>query len=252
MKVGVFVDLHGGDPTEIIETLNEADIILANGDFISCENKNLEDVLEKIASNSNKQVIIIPGNYEDRTTWESTIRKITKEYENIIDNNRKVYQYGDYGIVSYGGGTVRAYCASDIYRINPLDDISDIARLINEKTILQLHEPPKYYGDVACFVEKKDDKGRKYISPAKCEDPNSKKANVGHEWLTDLIEGEFGIKPRLVTAGHIHEAKQSLEIETRRETKNAYNLLINPGPARDGHYAIIEVNDSTTKVLLWE
>ncbi len=246
MKIGTFGDLHEEDPAEIIEDLNyeKVDLILANGDFINCENKNLEEVLEQIISNANATVVVIPGNYENPTDWRFAIEKLKKEYDNIIDNHKKKYEFKGYSIVSYGGGTVRPRCTNEIFSINPTLDVSELATRIDNKTILQLHEPPKYYGDNACAYI-----AFGMILPLPYNHPKAKKIHAGNEWLTYLIEGELGTpKPRLVVAGHIHEGKTSLEIGTKKETDEAYNLFVNPGAAENGHYAIIEIDDSSTRV----
>ena len=254
MKIGIFGDLHGENPKDIIEDFNykKVDLILANGDFISCKNKDLEGILENIVSNANAMVVTIPGNYEEVNSWEKSMKRLQAEYENIIDNHKKKFKFKNYNIVSYGGGTIRPSCMDDIFYIDPMSDIKMLIPLFNEKNIIfQLHEPPKYYGDIACFYRTKQ-----YIIPASCKDKNSIKRNVGNEWLTYLIEGEFAdvIKsfsiPRLVTAGHIHESIDTKEIKTRKQTSNAYNLFINPGAAMNGKYAIVEINDSNTSAEL--
>ncbi len=246
MRIGTFGDLHGADPSNIIEYFNgeRVDLILANGDFISCKNKNLEAILEKIVSNVNAQVVVIPGNYENPTDWRFVIKRLKEEYDNIIDNHRKKYEFKGYSIISYGGGTIRPTCINEIFLINPTLDVSELATKIDNRTILQLHEPPKYYGDNACAYI-----AFGMILPLPCNHPKAKKIHAGNEWLTYLIEGELGTpKPRLVVAGHIHEGKTSLEIGTRKETDEGYNLFVNPGAAKDGHHAIIEINDSSTRV----
>ncbi len=228
MKIGTFGDLHGTDPTEIIENFNyeKVDVILANGDFISCKNRNLESILESIVGNSNSLVVIIPGNYEEKLEWRDAIKKLEKEYNNVIDNHKKKFEFQDYTIVSYGGGTIKPSCATEIFWINPTNEVNELVpKMMSKKTILQLHEPPKYYGDLTRW------------------------GHVGNEWLTYLIEGELEApKPRLVVAGHIHEARTVMRVGDRKKVNEAYNLFINPGAAKDGHYAIIEIDDSSTRV----
>ena len=64
--------------------------------------------------------------------------------------------------------------------------------------------------------------------------------NVGSTSILRIID-EF--HPRLVLSGHIHEAVGILE-------KNG-TLFVNPGPAKDGRYAIIEVDEGGIKVELF-
>ncbi len=247
MRLGIFVDLHGADPTDIVDHLNyeKVDLLLVSGDFVSCKNRNLEGILDRIVSESNKKVVVIPGNYESPIEWKNTLEKLTKEYNNIIDNNMKKFEFNGYSIVSYGGGTVIPSCVSEIYRINPTLDVNKLVPKMDSRTILQLHEPPKYYGDTACAYV-----GMGKIIPLPCDHPLAKKVNAGHEWLTYLIEGELGApKPRLVTAGHIHEARVVQEIGSRKKVNESYNLFINPGPAMNGYYAVVEVDEDKTKAF---
>lgn len=53
--------------------------------------------------------------------------------------------------------------------------------------------------------------------------------NVGNIWLAEQVKKR---KPILVLSGHIHEARGFEEGET---------TFVNPGPLRDGYYAIVEL-----------
>ena len=249
MKIGVFGDLHGKESKGIIDDFNyrRVDLILANGDFVSIENRDIKGILEEIISNSNSKVVVIPGDHEEVGEWNLAIRELKKEYDNIVENHKKRFEFKGYNIISYGGGSVKPSYALDTFLRNPIFDISELAILVKDRDniILQLHEPPKYYGDIACFYRY----GRS-ISSAPCEDKNAIKKHVGDEQLTYFVEGKFSPIPRLVVAGHIHEGEDTRELKTRKQTKEAYNLFVNPGAAMDGKYAIVEVDDSKTKVIL--
>ena len=244
VRIGIFGDLHGHNPNKIINKFNKekVDLILANGDFISCENKNLKKILESVLSISNSKVIVIPGNYEGTGLWNKTMKSLKKKYDNIIDNHKRRFEFGDFNIVSYGGGTRRPECVRKIFKIK-LNEIKRISKKIDENTILQLHEPPKYYGDIACF---KREKG--HVFPARCG-KGSLIDHIGNEWFTKLVEGKFGNPiPKLVVAGHVHECRNFQSIPSRRTVKSSKHLFVNPGAAMDGKYAIVEINDSNTRV----
>ena len=248
IKIGVFGDLHGKDPSEIINVFNykKVDLILANGDFISCKNKNLKKILKSILSNSNSKVIVIPGNYEGINLWNKTIKSLKKKYDNLIDNHKKKFKFKNYNIVSYGGGMKKAECVRKIFKIR-LNEIKKLSKKIDKNTILQLHEPPKYYGDIACFRREKG-----HVYPTKCG-KRSLIDHIGNEWFTELIEGKFGNPiPKVVIAGHVHECRRFQSIPTKRIVKSSKHLFVNPGAAIDGEYAIVEINKRKAKVLTFD
>ena len=236
MKIGVFGDLHESNPIEIIEEFNDkkVDLILANGDFVSKDNTKLVDLLEKIATNSKSKVVIIPGNHEERKTWKTYVPILEKEYDNLIDNNNKRLKFGSYKIVSIGGGTVKPNYIREIVEMN-LNNLPTV----DENTILQLHEPPKYYGDLICY-----NINRGYRSVTTCKYAEYKKYE-GHIELTKLIENN---PPKLVVAGHIHNQKAQ-SIPERVEADLSSHLFVNPGAARDGYYAIVEIDEGVTAYL---
>jgi Icc-related predicted phosphoesterase len=49
-------------------------------------------------------------------------------------------------------------------------------------------------------------------------------------------------QPELVLCGHVHEARSIDRIGATR--------IVNPGAARDGHYAIVEIEEERTGVML--
>jgi Icc-related predicted phosphoesterase len=62
--------------------------------------------------------------------------------------------------------------------------------------------------------------------------------HVGSEVIRAFVERE---QPDLVLCGHIHEARATDHIGRSR--------IVNPGPAADGHYAIVEIDDEVTVAL---
>jgi Icc-related predicted phosphoesterase len=62
--------------------------------------------------------------------------------------------------------------------------------------------------------------------------------HVGSRSLREFIEKEH---PRVVLCGHIHE---SAGVDTMNST-----VIVNPGPARDGHYAIVDTDKGVEVAL---
>lgn len=63
--------------------------------------------------------------------------------------------------------------------------------------------------------------------------------NVGNYWIAEHVEKK---KPLLVLSGHIHEA---------RGVERGETIFLNPGPFRDGYYAIVEMDKKKiTKIEL--
>lgn len=69
-----------------------------------------------------------------------------------------------------------------------------------------------------------------HTPPRGVNDLNGSGTHLGSQKLKDVAD-EFG--PRLVLSGHVHEA--------RGEHSEGGTLFVNPGPARGGYYAVIEL-----------
>jgi uncharacterized protein len=62
--------------------------------------------------------------------------------------------------------------------------------------------------------------------------------HVGSRALRSFVERE---QPDLVLCGHVHEGRGEDRLERSR--------IVNPGPALDGHYAVIDVGETVTVAL---
>jgi len=266
MKFGLIVDSHGTSLKEAVDFFNNenVDFILFNGDLqgYSKQNNLKESLLELAESNSN--VYVIPGSHESAFDYNSAMREITKEFEHIKDkgNGINLTQIDDNTeLISYGGCTWSPL--KNPYFINPLLDVSKISVLMyknkDKNIILQMHEPPKNYGDVAEFVILES--GARMPLASLKDHPQfeiikqyAKKENVGDENLEMLIEGKLtDTMPKVVTFGHIHESYKNLspgqEIPTKREVaprEKVSNLSLNPGPYMEGRLAIVELEDDVS------
>ena len=235
IKIGAFGDLHEGRYLDqILQVFNDekVDIILANGDFIKKDNSKLYKILEYLISNSNSLVSVIPGNHEEKETWYQTLNKLQGEYNNFIYS--KKFYFMNYQFIVVPGGTVKP---DYINQIKHLD--KSTLRYVDENTIVQMHEPPKYYGDLVCYNIVNGHRKRTTCNAAQY------KENEGHIEITKLIESKL---PKLVVAGHIHKQKAQA-IPERVETAVSNHLFVNHGPAKDGYYTIIEIEEEVTAYL---
>jgi Icc-related predicted phosphoesterase len=64
-------------------------------------------------------------------------------------------------------------------------------------------------------------------------------AHIGSSGVRAFVEAK---QPELVLCGHVHEARGFDQIGKTR--------IVNPGSARDGHYAIVEIDEERVEVML--
>jgi Icc-related predicted phosphoesterase len=261
MEIGNIVDIHGKDVGPAIEEFNSKgiDIVLVNGDIQGYnDGDDFARIIEQIGKNLNGTALVIPGSHESISQYNQ-IKALEKEFNNIVDMQReKVKRINSHTtVVSYGGATWSP--VEDPFVIDPLLDVSDLSVQLHKNkatdVILQMHEPPQGYGDIAEFVE--NGNGRVPLAAYKNSPEFDKKKklavrqNVGSEDLRMLIEGELvDKKPVLATFGHIHESYRfqnpGVEIGSKKdvpEGKKVDYLALNPGPYLEGRFAILDVGD---------
>lgn len=264
MKIGVVVDSHGKSLAPAKEFFENEDInaILVNGDFQSY-NGNLESILEL---GGDTPTYVIPGSHENKYGYNAIMQKAEREYNNIINaQEKKAIQLSNEILLVLYGGATWAPKGTNGYTINPLLDVSEIfSRIETQKPkpktiVLQMHEPPKDYGDIAQFIIMDDGsvaplatfKNHPQYEQIKMY---TQKSHVGNENLSFLIEDLLSDYNVVATFGHIHENYQlgpsAQEIPTKREVKEGEKvakLAVNAGPYMDGFITLIDIeNDKTT------
>ena len=260
MKIGVVIDSHGKTLAPAMDFFenDKAEAILVNGDFQSY-NGNLESILELGGS---IPTYVIPGSHENKNGYNAVMEKAEREYGNIINaQEKKTIQLSDEVLLVPYGGATWAPRGTNGYVNNPLLDVSEITTRVETQkpkpktVILQMHEPPKGYGDIAQFIAMKDGsvaplvafKNHPQYQQIKMY---AQKAHVGNESLTFLIEELLLDYNIAATFGHIHEnymlGPSAQEISTRREVKEGERvnkLAINAGPYLDGFITMLDITN---------
>lgn len=218
MKLLVGTDFHGFKPA--FEFLakeadkQSADAIIVCGDITNFGTfENAKSLLSTLA-NANIPVFFVPGNCDPPSITSLN-----------LDNLRCIHGVGasfrDLLLLGVGGSPITPFntffemSEEEIYRVlqTCLSSIDDKTRLYHEMLIVS-HSPPKNTRlDKTVFG-----------------------LHVGSESLRKFIE-EY--EPLAVLCGHIHEAKGE---DTLGKT-----LIINPGPARHGNYAILHAEKNNVK-----
>lgn len=276
-KLAFLVDCHGSDVSNIVDDINSRkgiDAILVGGDMMGHDLPplSLAKPLVDLAKNTNKPVYSIAGSHDLYIEVYLPLMMELIEYGIIDLSHGEPEEIPKTGlvIVPYSGsdcapGTVLGYQQI----ITPESDVKKLGELIKEpeKCVLLMHIPPKGYGDMAHFFLNTVTKGRgsiRFIDEYKqsvaafmyqVEGMDMQKAiayaervvverkeSVGNQSLADLIEAKH---PAATLFGHIHEDPRAQEVGTKRILKNKEfvdSLTLNPGPAMEGRYGIINID----------
>jgi Icc-related predicted phosphoesterase len=222
MRLFTLSDIHGN--THFIGKFarkaqeSNVNLIIIAGDITHFAGAEKAKSIINILKTGKLPVIFVPGNCD----LPETAKLITDDCF-CLHNNFKIF--GNYCFIGVGGsnptpfGTLFELREQDISKI--LEEIAN--KVQNCKNLILIsHFPP--------FNTKVDDIMGNAAQFAH---------HVGSEAIRKFIEK---FKPRLVICGHIHEG---LGTDKIGET-----VIVNPGPAREGHFAIIEIDDSKIEVKL--
>jgi len=257
MRLGVIVDIHGKSVVSALEefTSQKVEVVLVNGDF-SDYNNSIKVLTEFI--DFNKDVLVIPGSHESKNEYEQVMNELSK-YEHIIDMaNLGMYDLGDLVILPYPGSRIiTGGIMFDSFYISTIEQSLKLIQKIrktNKPVIIQSHDPPKGYCDIAYFFKHP----LAGIIPAKEAIayfgtkiiPYCRKEHVGDEFLLPLIEGEYAKKPVVTTCGHIHEnhkfTSPGVEVPTRKEVHEkefVEHLVFNASAYVEGRIGLVEILD---------
>jgi hypothetical protein len=206
----VFSDLHGHhsiiEKFSGIDDFRKIDFLIVCGDLTHFGSlQSAEEILKKLAA-LGKPVLFVPGNCDPEA-----LAKIS-EINGALNVHGRYVTIDDLSFLGVGGSTYSPFNT-------PFE--------LSEETIKEA----LYHA-----YEERDD-GKPFIlishSPPMDTraDVTSSGLHVGSRALREFITET---KPFLVVCGHIHEARGTDEVDG--------SLIVNPGPAHRGFYAIIEVN----------
>ena len=170
MKLLVFTDVHG-NPTAIKQVINkskEADILVCAGDLIEYE--DLEKTI-KLFKDTNKKILIIPGNHEDY----AELKAVCKKYDFLIDIHLKKHKINDVVFFGFGGG---GFSKIDTELQEIMEDLEFDE---NEKLVFVSHGPP--FGTKLDYLE-------------------NMQSYRGSKTLREFIKK---FKPKFAVCGHLHE-----------------------------------------------
>jgi Icc-related predicted phosphoesterase len=212
MRILAAADLHGRADRLSSLQVDDVDLIAICGDL---HNGGTEEDARPVAAalaNLGPPVLIVPGNMDPRPfslrLWGEA---------GLVTIHRRSYLFGDVGFVGMGGMAVRSsrrladeekfyHRDEDVYEALAASH-RDI--LSSRRRIVLTHQPPLGALDTIYTGER-----------------------TGCPSLRRFIE-EY--RPTILICGHIHESRGQVALDD--------TLVVNAGELREGHYALIEVDD---------
>jgi Icc-related predicted phosphoesterase len=212
MKLLCFSDLHGdsGWLSSILQDAGPVDLVLLAGDITHFGTPNIAESLVRQATRDGGPVLAVAGNCDSP---EIDLR-LTSLQVSLFGRGTVVNGVGFYGLSAMPPWTGHMYELTEEEIAATLEQ--GAAEVSAERQVIVSHPPP--HGTQV--------------------DRTRKGQHVGSRSLRDWIERT---SPTLVVCGHIHEARG---IDRIGPTK-----IVNCGPAFQGCYAIVEL-DETVQVEL--
>jgi len=209
MKIGYIVDIHGsvGKLEKILKKFEEngVEFIIVGGDVTDFG--TLDEairILRSIRDNSNRNIYFVPGNCDDTKLLEW---EGAKKIHNI---HKKIYKANEIEIVGLGGSLITPFHTNIEFSE---EEIREILKSFNIKSefLFVTHSPPH-----GCKLDRA-----------------FKIKHVGSKEIRKFIQEK---KPLVVLTGHIHESSGVDKI--------GESVIVNPGPASKGRYAVIEIDEN--------
>ena len=206
-------DLHGNTSFagSIAKEIESADLVVISGDITHFGGKRQAAGIIEAVLRLNRQVAAVPGNC-DRDGVSDYLDEIDISVDGIV---RKIDDYCIYGM----GGSLPApvKTAREFSEEQFSERLQKLTAGCNAPAIAVIHQPP---------INTK-------------LDTVSTGAHVGSSAVREFIEQT---QPVFCFTGHIHE---SSGIDTIGST-----TVVNPGPAKQGRYAVIDFEDGAATAVL--
>lgn len=220
MKIIAGTDFHGSRRAFEIFTKNvvahEADIAVVCGDITDFGTVDQAKKLLSILAETGIPVIFVPGNCDPPSLAELRL-------DGVICIHGNAFLQGDIAFIGLGGGTISPFNTffemreDEIARIlrRGLESLRELGQ--QARIILVSHAPPKNTRLDRTFMG----------------------VHAGSISVRRFIEEN---RPLLALCGHIHEARGIDQIGD--------TIVVNPGPARRGNYAVVAIRGSEVDVEL--
>ncbi len=221
MRILALSDIHGAIDAvrRIIENESGYDVVVMSGDAAPYgAPRGAREVLRKISELISPHLLIaVPGNMDDPEAYEEL--RDSNENENVRIVHGRSISVEDIVFVGVGGSPPTPF--RTVFEMNE----DEIARILEQaihgvestNLVLVSHAPP---------YKTKCDKAVLGL-------------HVGSKAVRSFIEQK---KPILCICGHIHESRAVDRIGS--------TIVVNPGPAMRGFYAVIEVSGGSIEAEL--
>ncbi len=249
MKIGLFTDNHSSGSEKLIaQEMNSVDLIISCGDNIELPTPNeLWKALIPFCE-TKKLFYAIPGNYESQESWNAACAYLSKKYSNFVNAaDKQVYQFDKYNLV-FIPGVEQLPGGFEVDEGNLKILLKKIGKLENK--LLFCHEPPKQDYSTGTDVAVQ---ARSVIDGSVIFGRNTKDAidsglykkefvNRGSDLIRSFVD-RTGIN--FVFSGHLHESMGAVNYIGRKIEEEDFSdsLYLNPGPAKNGIFAIVEVKE---------
>lgn len=199
-------DLHGN--IEFIkkhsDAIQRADVVVLSGDITNFgDGVKAREIIESIIP-LNDNIIAVPGNCDNKSV-EQWLHEKDISVHGRIKTKAGISFYGMGGSLPCPGNTPNEHTEDQMKSI-----LAGIDPIADGTFVCVVHQPP--------FGTKADLAGSG--------------AHVGSKSIRTFLEKN---QPALCLTGHIHE---SVCVDKLNSV-----TIVNPGPARDGHYAEIEISE---------
>ena len=213
MKILYITDIHNNIKiiSSLIYEISSSDLIIIGGDITNfgCADdaKNIIKEIEKY----NKNVLAVTGNCDNIEIEHYLKFHNINLHKNVIKHNNNIIITGISGSLTTPFNTPNEYTVNQFNNItNKICTMLGNSQKIKSKDIILVtHQPP--------------------IDTI--NDTINKNMHLGSKAIRQLIEK---ISPLICLTGHIHEGIGIDKIDN--------TAIVNPGPAKDGYFAIIQLN----------
>lgn len=213
MRIVQISDMHGNDGLieQIAGEIRSADLIILSGDITNFGGKRKAAAIVEAVAELNPNLLAVPGNC-DRAGVAEYLDEAGISVDGVVRNVR------GFAVCGLGGSLpAPVKTPTEFSEDEYADRFERLAVDFDAVDIAVVHQPP---------------------ADSKLDRVNSGD-HVGSKAVRDFLEASEAF---LCLTGHIHE---SIGIDTIGKAK-----AVNPGAARNGHYAVIEIEERTATIEL--